>query len=399
MHHYPIPVLRVVVVVLATLASVASLVAPASAAARSPEAERREIQREKAKKASEVNVLKASDREVEQALDALTAQVKGQEARAAGARQAAEVASAQAVEARAAEQRTAAELAALQALMKRTAVEAYIRGPAQQLQVAVDARSLQDIATRQHYLVITANKGVETADRLRAAREDLEIQRSAAEQAEATAKERRQAVDGKLKELKNSVAVKERVADAVEQRLERALGEAASLEALDQKLAAEIKARQARLAARVANRTPTGGSASRSTSRVGPVNLTTVRGITVASEIADNLERLLAAAEADRFLLGGGGYRSSDGQVAARRANCGSTDYDIYEKPASSCTPPTARPGMSMHERGLAIDFTSGGSLIGTRVHPAFGWLSRNAAQFGLYNLPEEPWHWSTNGS
>jgi len=388
----------VFVVVLAAVGSLASVVAPASAA-KSPEAERREVQRQKAKKASEVNVLKASDQEVEQALDALTARVRAQQARAAAARQAAEVAAAQAVEARAAEARTAAELAALQSSMKAIAVDAYIRGPVQQLQVAVDADSMQDVATRQHYLGITANKGVETADRLRATREDLEIQRSAAEQAEAKAQERRRQVDSKLKELNNAVAVKERVADAVEQRLERALAEAASLEALDQKLAADIRARQARLAARVGNRALTAGRASRSVSRVGPVNLATVRGITVASEIADNLERLLAAAEADGFVLGGGGYRSSDGQIAARRANCGPSDYDIYEKPASSCSPPTARPGMSMHERGLAIDFTSGGSLIGSRRHPAFGWLSRNAAQFGLYNLPEEPWHWSTNGN
>ena len=61
----------------------------------------------------------------------------------------------------------------------------------------------------------------------------------------------------------------------------------------------------------------------------------------------------------------------------------------------------TARPGSSMHERGLAIDFyrrLSGGGageIAGTR---AFRWLSRNAKTYGLYNLPSEPWHWSTTG-
>ena len=390
---------RLITVLVVVCIAIAALASPAAASRHDPRAQQREVQRQKAKKASEVNVLKASDAEVEKALDALNEQVRAQEARAAAARQAADVAARAAVEARAAEQRTAAELAELQASMKTIAVEAYMRGPAREMQVALEADSLQDAATRQHFIKVTASKGVETADQLRATREDLEVQRVGAERAEATAKERRRAVEAKVTDVRNAVAVKERVADAVEQRLERALAEAASLEALDQKLAAEIKARQARLATRVGPRAPSAPRASRGVSRVGPVNLTTVRGITVASEIADSLERLLAAAEADGFPLSGGGYRSSDGQIAARRANCGSSDYAIYEMPASSCNPPTARPGMSMHERGLAVDFTSGGSLISSRRHPAFRWLADNAARFGLYNLPEEPWHWSTNGN
>ena len=52
-----------------------------------------------------------------------------------------------------------------------------------------------------------------------------------------------------------------------------------------------------------------------------------------------------------------------------------------------------------MHEQGLAIDFTAGGDLIRSRSHPAFLWLAGNAERFGFYNLPSEPWHWSTTGS
>lgn len=390
---------RVITLLLVVCTATTALASPAGASKDDPRSQQREVQRQKARKASEVNVLKASDAEVERALDALSDQVRAQEARATAARQAADAAAKAAVDARAAEQRTAAELAELQGSMKTIAVEAYMRGPALEMQMALEAESLQDAATRRHFIRVTASKGVETADQLRAAREDLELQRAAAEQAEATAKERRRAVDGKLTEVRNAVAVKERVADAVEQRLERALAEAASLEGLDQRLAAEIRARQARLVSRVGPRPPGAPRASRGVSAVGPVNLTTVRGITVASEIADNLERLLAAAEADGLPLSGGGYRSSEGQIAARRANCGSSDYAIYEMPASACNPPTARPGMSMHERGLAVDFASGGRLISSRRDPAFAWLADNAAPSGFYNLPEEPWHWSTNGN
>jgi hypothetical protein len=52
-----------------------------------------------------------------------------------------------------------------------------------------------------------------------------------------------------------------------------------------------------------------------------------------------------------------------------------------------------------MHEQGLAVDFTNGGKLIQSRSDPAFVWLKGNASRFGFYNLPSEPWHWSTNGN
>src|SRR3712207_3006805 len=85
---------------------------------------------------------------------------------------------------------------------------------------------------------------------------------------------------------------------------------------------------------------------------------------------------------------------SSDSQVALRRQNC----PDVYESSPSSCRPPTARPGQSMHERGLAIDFTYQGRTINSRSSPAFQWLANNAGRYGFSNLPSEPWHWSTNG-
>jgi LAS superfamily LD-carboxypeptidase LdcB len=66
--------------------------------------------------------------------------------------------------------------------------------------------------------------------------------------------------------------------------------------------------------------------------------------------------------------------------------------------PSSECSPPTARPGRSLHERGLAVDFNCRGELVDSRADPCFRWLDANAARFGLYNLPSEPWHWSVTG-
>lgn len=122
-------------------------------------------------------------------------------------------------------------------------------------------------------------------------------------------------------------------------------------------------------------------------------SLATVRGITVDSTIAGAVEAMLAAAESDGIVLTGGGHRDAAHQIELRRANCGVTHYAIHHAPASACSPSTARPGRSMHEHGLAVDFHHCG-----RGSPCFEWLSANAAAFGLFNLPAEPWHWSTSG-
>ena len=124
-----------------------------------------------------------------------------------------------------------------------------------------------------------------------------------------------------------------------------------------------------------------------------------VGGIQVNATIAEPVGALLSAAAADGFTLGGGGYRDPSRQIELRRANCGSTQYAIWEMPASECSPPTARPGQSRHEQGLAIDFTHDGRLITSRSQAAFVWLAANAPAFGFANHPAEPWHWSTNGN
>ena len=116
--------------------------------------------------------------------------------------------------------------------------------------------------------------------------------------------------------------------------------------------------------------------------------------------IGGQVQALLEAAAADGVVLGGGGYRSSQRQIELRISNCGgNSNYAIYEKPSSQCRPPTARPGQSMHERGLAIDFTcNGGGSVSSRSSPCYRWLAAHAERYGLYNLPSEPWHWSTTG-
>jgi peptidoglycan hydrolase-like protein with peptidoglycan-binding domain len=128
-------------------------------------------------------------------------------------------------------------------------------------------------------------------------------------------------------------------------------------------------------------------------------DIVSVRGIRVARSIAPRVSALLDAASSAGVELGGWGYRSSARQIELRRRHCGTTHYDIYDKPSSQCHPPTARPGRSMHERGLAIDFTYRGGSISDHRNPGYQWLAANAGRFGLFNLPSEPWHWSTTGN
>ena len=122
--------------------------------------------------------------------------------------------------------------------------------------------------------------------------------------------------------------------------------------------------------------------------------------IKVAGTIAGNVQALLDSAAAQGVsLCASSGWRSPEHQIELRRQNCGTSTYAIYSMPSSQCNPPTARPGSSMHERGLAIDFSCNGGGAIRRGNSCWNFLVANANSYGLYNLPSEPWHWSTTGS
>ena len=131
-----------------------------------------------------------------------------------------------------------------------------------------------------------------------------------------------------------------------------------------------------------------------------PTQATTVAipPIIVNAEIAGQVQSLIGAARSDGINLHGGGYRPVSDQITLRIAHCGTSGYDMFEKPAGQCSPPTARPGSSQHELGLAIDFTVDGAIL-TPGSAGFNWMVANAGSYGLINLPSEAWHWSTTGS
>lgn len=389
---------RLVTVLVTVFAVASATVAPSAAHAdtssRDPSARRREVQRRRAQVASELNVLKATDKQIIGALDVLNSNVRIQESAAADARQAAEAAAGEAARARAAEHTEQTRLAGLEATLRHLAVDSYMSGPSVQNLAVFHARSFHDASREQALLEVATASGGELVDQMKAARDDLAADRVRAENAERLTAQRRTTVEARLVDVKRSLAAQKRVADEVEARVEDRAAEAESLASLDQQLGAEILRQQAEIARRLGPRTGVVGGVF----HIANVALTTVRGIVVATSIAHQLESLLAAAEADGFVLSGRGYRSPDEQIAVRRSHCGSSDYAVYDMPASQCSPPTARPGRSMHEQGLAVDFTWDGHALSSSS-PAFDWMQRNAGRFGFYNLPSEPWHWSPSGT
>jgi LAS superfamily LD-carboxypeptidase LdcB len=300
---------------------------------------------------------------------------------------------------------------------------------------ALTAESTMDATVKQSILDRQADADADVLSQLDAAKDELAIEQNARDAAASSARQQardaQDAVDdvvaAQSQESLFVVTVQDRMADSLSEaeavaRLDPAAAEAlrsrsteiagklneiiaqreqrAAEAALAQALAdaqakadAEAQAARDRAAARPSGRTVAGASAGLSN-----VSCPAGGSITVASSIAGDLADLLSAADAAGISMCGGGYRDPAEQIAIREANCGTSYYAIYEAPASACSPPTAPPGTSEHERGLAIDFTVGGRTI-ARGSAAFQWLQAHAASYGLYNLPAEAWHWSTNGT
>ena len=373
---------------LACLASTA--LSPPAGAEQDPRQRQEQVRQQKAAAAKDVNALEADAATVQQALADLQANVAGQEALLSDATFAAQQAEAQAAQARAAAAAAAARVVEIRTRLRELAVDAYVRGQGEQDSLAglgdgVDAAT---VSLREAYVLFRSGDETQLFDELRAAEDDTARQQAIGEQAAATAEQKRAEIAARTSQTRSARDQQASFAGQVQARLDQRLAEAANLETLDKTLSAQIAAQEAALARRL----PLGGGGSAPTP-FADFPLTTVRGITVASTIADQLRGLLDAADAAGVSLGGSGYRDPRQQQALRNRNC----PDPAASPPSACSPPTARAGTSMHERGIAIDFTSGSGVL-TRGSSAYRWLSSNAGRFGFVNLPSEPWHWSTNG-
>jgi LAS superfamily LD-carboxypeptidase LdcB len=414
---------------LAAAVAVAALLAgvPATASGQDPggqsledlRRQRQEVQAREAAQAGTVNALQADSAEAQAALAALNADVRAQQDRVEEAERAVATAEAEQAAAEAAQARAQGELDTVKVELRSSAVDAYVSMGNQRTVSASGVRDVNDALNKRTLLEFQAAESADLIEDYRTIQDDLAVQRALAAEAAERARAKRVEVANRMEELRAAQARQRDFVAQLEQRVDAALAEAQALQSVDAQLAASIQTKEAEIARAIAaqraadearaaaraaaNRQAFDTAAPADTDSftpptiVGSGEIVSVGGIQVHQSIAANLQAMLSAAAADGVPLSGSGYRDASRQVELRRQHCGSSSYAIYQASASSCSPPTARPGSSMHERGLAVDFRDGGSAL-TRSSAGFRWLQANAAGFGFFNLPSEPWHWSTTG-
>lgn len=313
--------------------------------------------------------------------------------------------------------------------VKDLAIQAYLHPASEQSVELLASTSFTEMRHKQTLLDVTTRQHSDLLEERRVSLAALRERQAAATDAVAAAKTALDAQQATLVQAESARDLEADIADQLNGQVNSGINAVAQLASVDQQLGSQIAREDAAEAAArttvpAATAPPAPGAAPRPipapttrapattrppTTTIPPGNyippplvssgdLTKVSGIWVHSSIADNVAALIAAGSAAGLRFGGGGYRDPASQVELRRAHCGPTDYDIYYRPSGECSPPTARPGTSMHEQGLAIDFTCSNVLIASHSDPCWIWLNANAAAYGLFNLPSEPWHWSVNG-
>ena len=376
--------------------------------------QRQELAQAQAQAAAAIDVAEADAEDLVDALNKAQAAVDAQTAAVDAAEQAVFEAEYRRLEAeeRVAELET--EMAQARKTMREAVIRSYMTFQTPQGSVGVLGDDLWSNARDEALAGYATGTRIDDIDVLRTLGAGLDEYRAIAEEAAVEAEQHRHDMADLLEDLTVALEQERTLTEQAEARVETRLYEAQALRELDAALAAEIlreerlvaeaiararaeeearqRAAEQAAAAAAANQAR---EASAAQTRSASFTLVTVRGIVVNADIATDTENLLAAMEAEGFVLGGGGYRSHQAQINTRKRNCGTSEYAIWQMRASQCRPPTARPGFSDHETGNAIDFTYNGRIITSRSSAVFQALERVAPQHGFVNLPSEPWHWS----
>jgi peptidoglycan hydrolase CwlO-like protein len=418
----------------------ALLASEASAQEQDPAAKQAELEQKKAALSGEIDGLKASSEQLVSTVSALNSQLVEQQAAVDRAAKATSEASNRVTEARANEQAARDQFVVTQQRLRAVAVSAYVGPPGEAAAAVLLGGPLDEAPTRRVLAGVRLEQITKAVNDLKVVRAEAERVRSRLQEAEAAARQAEADQTSRLGELTASQEAHRVLLEQVATRLDGALAESNQLSAEEAALASQIRAHEEELNHRLlmasnqpavtpsgtGGQQPGGGGATAVPSRtaaspspgssppptapispaqnrtvqITPVETTWVGGIEVATQIAGQLADLLAAARASGLILTGSGYRNIYDQIAIRKQYCGTTDYDIWDRPSWECSPPVARPGRSMHEKGVAVDFTGpDGDLVRTHASPTYQWLAANAARFGFYNLPSEPWHWSITGT
>jgi peptidoglycan hydrolase CwlO-like protein len=386
--------------------------------------------------AIDTDPMQADTADVDETLDSLTENVDEQLGQLESARAALREIDTSLASVRESIDETETKITGLEGQSDDVVVEAFMNPPTESSLDTLTADSLSDATVKMSILDTQADANADVLGDLADAREELEAQKADEAELEDAYEEARDASESELIDLQGAQSQQALFIAQVQERLDKNLSEAEALKGIDPELAASIEAREGEVATKVqevrdaeatqraletlalqqaqaereAQEAAAAQAAADAPSTSGDVTVGAASGsltsvacptggsITIDSSMASGLEGLLSAAAADGYPMCGGGYRDPAEQIALREANCGTSYYDIYEAPSSSCSPPTARPGTSNHEQGLAVDFTCDGSTMSSGMG-CFGWMNDHANSYGFYNLPSEPWHWSNDGT
>ena len=271
---------------------VLGLAAPSGAAESVSTARRKReaVRSQRAQAAARLNALRSSDAELERAVVALAEQVKTQTAKVASAKKAVSAAAAALAQAEAKLTQTEQEIAGLQTAVIKRAVDSYVRPQQDALAGFSKAKDLGEAGRRQAILRQVASHDVEVIDRLRAAREDFDLEKAKATNARKLANSRRQAVESQLGNLQRNLSDKARLEAALDERIRAVTGEIDALSAQESTISSLIRTREAATAAARASRSD--GSLADDGGRVSGSGLIwPVRG-TVTSEYGPRWGRM-----------------------------------------------------------------------------------------------------------
>lgn len=429
---------RSLVGTMAAAALTVGLLSPqlAQSAPSDTRAERERVRAEQAQVASQIDVSQSSMAEIDAALQTLDENLQTQEAALARTEEQVAQAEQDIADAEAAINKLQGQIVVLREEIRRRAVQSYVQPIGEDVLSILGSQDFVTASSRKFYIELRSQDDADVGDRLNGALAEIDFQREKAEAARAEAEAKRTEQAERTDAVRAAREEKAALATKIQSTIDSQIARSLELQATDRELSKKIAQEQALLVARLAaqqaaeeeaaraaaaasaaqqatqaaapaaptNQAPSGGETGPlppvgggggGGTGTGGIPLCTVGGITVNCAIQGPLTNLLNAARADGLALSGGGYRDPSSQIALRKQHCGTSYYAIYQMSPSACRPPTARPGQSQHEVGLAIDFSN----CSYRSTACYQWLAGNAARFGFYNLPSEPWHWSTTGS
>ena len=227
-------------------ALVCGLVAPVGAAGSSdPRAQRDRARARKAQLASELNTLKASEKELLAAAAALDDQVLAQAARVDAARQAVAAAQAELRDSANSLAETKSLITQLQTQFVDRAVEEFISPRSQQLDDIIQSDDLAETARKHALLDSVSSNDEDLLDELGAAREDYEIAKAKAEAAKALASSRQADTESQLATLERDRSHQRRLQQALTARQKAVLGEIDAQAAAESTLTRIIREREA----------------------------------------------------------------------------------------------------------------------------------------------------------